>query len=656
MSTLVRARSCTSLVLAFSCAVAPLLQAAIPASERAALIDLYESTGGDDWAYNEGWKGPPGTECSWYRVHCDTDGTHVIELDFGPFTLSNTYNLTGTLPESLRDLSRLQRLLLGSNHLTGPIPAIAGWSQIETLDLSENELSGSIPPLTDVPKLKAFDASQNRLTGSIPPVDRAPALETFNVSGNRLSGALPRLATAPNLYAFDAHGNELTGSIPSLGGRLAVLDLSGNRLTGTIPPLSNVPSLIGLMVNNNLLTGSIPSLESVPELLVLRVSNNALTGTLPSFEPNHLFEIRADNNHLTGTIPPSLSKQNYLRVFAVANNDLTGDVPPFPGVQPYDSSLCPNRFNVREGPSWDAATGVTPWYTECTHVNLNQFGLTGSWYNPATSGQGILLDALPDFGGAGSGYLFGGWFTYEPAGSTSSPALRWYSFQGAVDASSESAVLGLYETEGGSFAGPPVPTTSAIGSITLAFHDCAQGTLSYHFEDGRVGDGSMPLTRLTQNAACTILGESGSEAASAYFSGTWYDPETSGQGLLIHISPTQTALFAAWYTFAPAGTSADPATSQRWYTLQRNSVVADTATIDNITIFSTSGGFFGSTVPPQIAAVGTAQMTFESCEALTLVYEFSDGDNQGLAGTLHLVRLGPTPDGCESTSRAPRQP
>jgi hypothetical protein len=35
------------------------IHGAIPASERAALIALYNSTNGDDWINNTGWKTPP---------------------------------------------------------------------------------------------------------------------------------------------------------------------------------------------------------------------------------------------------------------------------------------------------------------------------------------------------------------------------------------------------------------------------------------------------------------------------------------------------------------------------------------------------------------------------------------------------------------------
>ena len=50
-------------------------------------------------------------------------------------------------------------------------------------------------------------------------------------------------------------------------------------------------------------------------------------------------------------------------------------------------------------------------------VDLNQHGLTGSWYDPATSGQGITVDVDP-----GSRALFLAWYTCAPNGSGAVPA------------------------------------------------------------------------------------------------------------------------------------------------------------------------------------------------------------------------------------------
>ena len=45
-------------------------------------------------------------------------------------------------------------------------------------------------------------------------------------------------------------------------------------------------------------------------------------------------------------------------------------------------------------------------------VNLNQHGLTGSWYEPATSGQGFAVQVIPDQS-PGNGLAFVSWFTFD---------------------------------------------------------------------------------------------------------------------------------------------------------------------------------------------------------------------------------------------------
>jgi hypothetical protein len=46
--------------------------------------------------------------------------------------------------------------------------------------------------------------------------------------------------------------------------------------------------------------------------------------------------------------------------------------------------------------------------------------------------------------------------------------------------------------------------------------------------------------------------------------------------------------------------------------------------------------------------VGSATVTFTSCTTMSLAYNFTDGINKGLSGTMNnLVRLGPPPAGCQ---------
>lgn len=90
----------------------------IPAQERQALIALYEATDGNNWKDHEGWLGSVGTECDWHGIIC---GTEVPPLGVTDIELSQN-NLSGTIPNAVTNLTRLDSLFIFGNHLSGKIP------------------------------------------------------------------------------------------------------------------------------------------------------------------------------------------------------------------------------------------------------------------------------------------------------------------------------------------------------------------------------------------------------------------------------------------------------------------------------------------------------------------------------------------------------
>jgi hypothetical protein len=277
--------------------------------------------------------------------------------------------------------------------------------------------------------------------------------------------------------------------------------------------------------------------------------------------------------------------------------------------------------------------------------DLNQHGLTGSWYEAATSGQGVEIEIFPN-STSGTGSTFVSWFTYDTV-SGGPGSQRWYTAQGLVVTGQPNAALTLYQNTGGNFNAPPTTTAQPVGTATLSLSTCTSGQLAYTFTDGSGRAGTIPITRLTQNVTCSTTTPYPTNADFA-LSGNWYGgPATSGQGFTVEVNPNSGAFFAAWYTYELMGTGAGAA-GQRWYTAQ-GTFTPGLRSIP-VTIYQTTGGIFDTPTPPgqQTVVVGTGTMAFQSCTAATFSYNFTGGSVSGMSGTISLSRVGPTPPGCTS--------
>jgi hypothetical protein len=321
--------------------ISPPVFSAIPPQEREALIALYNSTNGDNWTDNSGWKTPPlhtdgfalpGTENTWYGITCDSGNAAVQRIQmYGQ-------NMDGTIPPELENLANLTYVFLSNNRLSGSIPSEMGnLENLTYLNLELNQLSGSIPPeLGNLANLQTLGLNANQLSGSIPPeLGNLANLQELGLTANQLSGSIPpELGNLANLTSLGLHSNQLTGSIPPELGSLANLQnlfLSSNQLSGSIPPeLGNLANLQNLLIGWNQLSGSIPSeLGNLVNLQILGIGLNQLSGSIPPVLGNlaNLQILSIASNQLSGSIPPELGNLVNLQMLSIRSNRLTGSIP-----------------------------------------------------------------------------------------------------------------------------------------------------------------------------------------------------------------------------------------------------------------------------------------------------------------------------------------
>ena len=154
--------------------------------DRDMLVALYEATDGANWMNNTNWLSDRPTG-EWYGVTTDVSG-RVTHLDL------RENRLSGTLPSSLGNLTKLQDLTLYRNEISGELPSSLGnLAELQVLWLGRNRFEGSLPSrLWDLTGLKLLFLGYNRFSGELPPsLGNLVLLEQLWVGHNQFSGKLP---------------------------------------------------------------------------------------------------------------------------------------------------------------------------------------------------------------------------------------------------------------------------------------------------------------------------------------------------------------------------------------------------------------------------------------------------------------------------------
>ena len=220
-------------------------RAAVPPSERQALVDVFESMGGRKWRNGAGaagrWLVGDPCENGWYGVTCNANDTHVVELY--PSQVGSGNALNGEIPPSIGNLSQLQHLVLSnafthSGELRGTIPpSFAQLKELRCVYFSHSRLSGSIPPaVSQLTKLQGVFMRDNLFRGALPDVSRWSDLRSVDLDSNKaLTGELTGFAKLRKLVVLVVHNMGLSGALPASLCQVFECDAHGNGFQCPLP-------------------------------------------------------------------------------------------------------------------------------------------------------------------------------------------------------------------------------------------------------------------------------------------------------------------------------------------------------------------------------------------------------------------------------------
>jgi hypothetical protein len=219
--------------------------AAIPASERQALVELFDSMGGNKWRNGTGvagrWLQGDPCENRWYGVTCNANESHVTELF--PSQVGSGNSLSGTIPASIGNLSGLQHLVLSNaftheGALVGTIPeSLANLRALRCVYFSHSRLAGTIPAsFNQLTRMQGFFMRDNRLSGRVPDVSRWSDLRSVDLDSNKaLTGNLSNFAELRKLVVLVMHNMGLSGELPDSLCSIFECDAHANEFQCPLP-------------------------------------------------------------------------------------------------------------------------------------------------------------------------------------------------------------------------------------------------------------------------------------------------------------------------------------------------------------------------------------------------------------------------------------
>ncbi|WP_278010779.1 leucine-rich repeat domain-containing protein [Flavobacterium gyeonganense] len=343
-------------------------QPKIPDTEYQALVDFYNSMGGNNW--NNKWVTAENNlhEGAWYGVSIQNG--HITGLN-----LNNTSNVAGAIPASFGNLKYLKNLSLYGGSYSKNLSAtdlgiLSGLEALESLDVRYSKLKGVIPSSWNkLQALKTLYISNNTIEEVNEVVAALPLLKTadfsyqtitvptIEVGANELVITLPTLSTFlfsanggvvnnKNNFTLYINGVSKTSNYSNSEGKLIFKDIAlyGIKVTDKLRIVQNDGTAQGTSINYTQVVFGKPLTDEEFEILKkIYASTNGSQWTQKwdisqnklhevswygvGTKDGHVVSLSLAGNNLSGTLPAELSDLAYLETLNLQTNAITGSIP-----------------------------------------------------------------------------------------------------------------------------------------------------------------------------------------------------------------------------------------------------------------------------------------------------------------------------------------
>lgn len=272
-----------------------------------ALVDLYNSTGGNTWQYKDGWLVDT-APCNWYGVYCGpemefafndgvcpdvsfiglpTDRVAAVCMEGEELTGNN---MVGTVPGSFAQLTELRELWFGGNiDLKGlePVGELPSLEHVVLRNMRLTSMPAIWPPDPEVDSpIKSLTLDTNRLSELPPQIGQFKNLVGLGLFKNQLETLPTQIGELTNLTGLGLVDNSLKTLPDEISAltQLVDLDLADNDLSSLPGSMSALTGLKRLILNNNRFRVMPEVLQGMDGLEGFTIIDNGIN-TLPDWLP-----------------------------------------------------------------------------------------------------------------------------------------------------------------------------------------------------------------------------------------------------------------------------------------------------------------------------------------------------------------------------------